>query len=158
MQWLINIIKEWVDAKDYATEAWVLAKAYATEAWVTAKGYITTAFVDRGDYSIPDFSWFMHDFFPNMTFDLDLSGIIPSNAKGVLLRVTINYAAVSKLIRFRTKGNVWWNNVAQVTTQVASVTTTDDIIVAPDSNGIIEANVSGGVWGIIFITVAGWWL
>lgn len=34
MQWLIDIVKEWIVAQGYATEAWVLAKVYATEAWV----------------------------------------------------------------------------------------------------------------------------
>lgn len=33
-EWLIDIIKEWVIAQAYATEAWVLGKLYATEAWV----------------------------------------------------------------------------------------------------------------------------
>lgn len=43
MEWLIDIIKEWVVAQAYATEAWVLAKVYATEAWVLAKGYQAAA-------------------------------------------------------------------------------------------------------------------
>ncbi len=34
LEWLIDLIKEWVIAQGYATEAWVLAKVYATEAWV----------------------------------------------------------------------------------------------------------------------------
>lgn len=42
-QIFINMVKEWVLAQAYATEAWVLAKVYATEAWVLAQGYTTLA-------------------------------------------------------------------------------------------------------------------
>lgn len=46
LEWLIDIIKEWVIAQAYATQAWVEAKVYATEAWVLSKGYAGAFWVD----------------------------------------------------------------------------------------------------------------
>lgn len=167
MEWLIDIIKEWVIAKAYATEAWVLAKVYATESWVLQEiynarmwvlglGYLTASFVDRGDPAAWD--WTEATLVQNNSWhDLDLSGIVPAGVKCVLFRSVIKAAEINKYLRLKTKGNVNDYNAATSSTIVANANNFQDLKVAPNSDGVIQYLGSFATWQYFRFTIAGWW-
>ncbi len=168
MQWLIDIIKEWIQAQGYALESWVLAKGYATEAWVAAQifvlfswvvdqHYLTTSFVDRGDPAAHDF--IKTDFTRDGAWhELDLSGIVPAGAKAVSLALTIRSSTVMALCKFRTKGNANEINRSMAWTQVANIWVGNDLVVPLSSDRKIEYNIANIVWTFIKLNVKGWWL
>lgn len=135
MQWLINIIK----------------------AWIIKQGYLTSSFIDRGDPDSPDFSanGFVKD---GNWHDLDLSSIVPKGAKAVTLTVLIVVTETTKALRFRKKGNLNVPNISQMWNLVANLPYTADLIVACNSNRVIEYLVDPSTWTDIEITVKGWWL
>lgn len=135
MQWLIDIIKEWVQAQ----------------------GYLTTSFIDRGDPGTNDFV--TGDFIKGGGWhDLDLSGIVPAGAKAVTGRLQLNNAAINKVIYFRKKGNVNPFNVSLTSTLVANINHWEDIVFSIDSNRKAQYTCSAGVWTAITLTIKGWWL
>jgi len=88
-EWVIYIIKEWV-----------LAQLYATEAWVTAKGYLTTGFVRR--VSQADYDWTDITLVEDGNWrELDCSAIVPAGAKAILFQVQIRNSAIDKRLRLR---------------------------------------------------------
>lgn len=131
MQWLIDIIKEVIHGQ--------------------------LGFFNRGDAVAKDFSIgnFTAD---NAWHDLDLSGIIPENAKAVLCRIRLRSTAISSIARFRTKGFVGNDNQAQPGIMVADLMHWYDIIVLPDADRIVEYRMSAGFWVNIDLTIGGWWL
>lgn len=146
MQWLIDIVKAWIEAQNYATEA-----------WVEAKGYLTTAYVDRGDPATYD--WQSGDFTKdNVWRDLDLSAIVPAGAITVALSCHIQATEVAKRVQFRKKGNVNTRNVAEMWTQVSAADHAGDLIVALDADKKIQYRIHAATWLSLNVTVKGWWL
>lgn len=255
MEWLIDIIKEWVVKQAYATKVWVEAKLYATEAWVltnfftqtqilestipldvsgdltpdatgtyfatgvyngrlyyrrtdgayfiwwdtpcedydistglgvkapgfwwgpwkniegeygwasdytglpfVAEGYkyLSQGFVDRGDPADYDFvsavltkdgAW----------HELDLSSIVPLNAKGVALSVRAANDYIDKTVMFRKHGNVNLVAVSRFANQVARAFYETDCQCPLDDDRKIDYFFTAGGWSIITITVKNWW-
>jgi hypothetical protein len=113
-------------------------------------------FVDRGDPAAAD--WTEVDLTMDGTWrDLDLSGVLPSNAVAVALALFIQDDAVASRIRFRENGNSNGFNVANARTVVANVQHAFDLIVACDSNQVIEYDATANT-DSIDITIKGWWL
>jgi len=128
-EWLIDMIQEW---------------------------HFSHVFVDRGDPAAADFlkgdltldgAW----------HDLDLSGIVPSNAKAVALYVALFATDVNQNIWFRTNGNVNTYNVSRAFTQTSLIWSTGDFIVPLDEARKIEYMSVNPTWISISITVKGWW-
>lgn len=135
MQWLIDIIK----------------------AWVQAQGYLTACFVDRGDPANADYNWAALEHNPNWN-DLDLSAIVPDGAKAVLL--VIGFCAISpgRTAMFRKKGNFNVSNLSELSTQLESVYIYADIVVPCSWNRKIQYKTDFFDVSGLYITVKGWWL
>jgi len=135
MQWLIDIIKEWVQSQSY----------------------LSTSFVDRGDPATADFNNI--DFTKDGNWrDLDLSGIIPTSAKAAAISVSMIAVQTGLAFYLRTKGNVNSSNVAVGYTQVAYLAKGLDLVVPLNSNRECQYNVAPGTWLVLDVTVKGWWL
>lgn len=135
MQWLIDIIKE----------------------WIVAQGYLTTSFVDRGDPEFQDFS--KADF--NQTagwHDLDLSGLVPSNASAVLFWFDGYSGTVGSTVTFREKGNSFVANTSSIFAQVADVLNRHDFVCPIGPDGLLEYRFTTPDWDFMGLTVKGWWL
>lgn len=138
------------------TAATVAASSGTFTNTVTAKEVVTAYgfFHDRGDPSA--FDYVFGDLTRDSTWrDLDLSGIVPVGAKTVALIVGIVTPTVGHVVGFRKNGNVNGFNSSELRGQVSNVFLVQDIIVALDSNRVIEynANVS---FTTINIVVKGW--
>lgn len=114
-------------------------------------------FVDRGDPSAYDLV------LASMTtdgtwYDWDVSSVVPAGAKAVMLGISMKDNTVDKYLQFRKNGNV--NTYAAVLwrTQAANVTMGFEIIVACDSNRIIEYSASNTTFTFINIVILGWFL
>lgn len=146
MQWLIDIVKDWIESVPYATEA-----------WVEAKNYLTTGYVDRGDPAVPDLN--TGDLDKDGTWHtLDLSSVVPAGAKAVHLYLILFDDAVGSLISFRKNGNNFNSNISVMSTTVASVIEYGEIICALDSGRNLQYKVSNVTWLAITVTIKGWWL
>lgn len=134
MQWLIDIVKEWIQAQ----------------------GYLTTSFVDRGDPATTDFS--IGDFTKDGIWHvLNLSGIVPTDAKAVSLLLTVTNTTVAAFAYFRTAGNLNTRNLSQAITQVSGVGLGNDIVLPLDENLRVEYVFFPAGWLVINLTVKGWW-
>ena len=113
-------------------------------------------FNDRGDSSGTDYTH------ANLTEDgtwrdLDLSSIVSAGAKAVLMTVYCSAPAAGWSLQFRENGNSNAANVAFISTQVADIVIYDCLIVACDTNRVIEYNATNGAWNSIGIYIRGWW-
>lgn len=114
-------------------------------------------FVDRGDPSTIDVT------VGNLTtdgnwYDWDLSGIVKdTNAKSVLLRLTMLDDNVGKKVSFRKKGVTNDQNVSDHRTQIANQIRREDTVVALDQNNVIQYYITNTTWDAINIVVGGWW-
>ena len=115
------------------------------------------SFVSRGDPAAADKT--QATLTINGTWvDWDLSSIVPAGAKAVLLGVEFVQTTADVGMFFRRNGNS--NEIARsaLRSQVANVNYARDVIVALDSNRVIEYFiVNTGTWTNISITVCGWW-
>lgn len=118
--------------------------------------YRKKGFEDRGDPSVADFTQATLTADGNW-HDLDLSNIIPSRAKSVLLVCTIMDETANNTLYLRKKGNVNILNIINFTTQVANVFFRGDGIVACDKDRKIQYWLTAVPWTEIKITVKGWW-
>lgn len=113
-------------------------------------------FRDRGDAAIPDFQ--VGDLITDAVFhDLDLSSIIASGAKSVVLRLIVTDDAAGSFIQFRNKDGTAGENKIAIRTQVSGVAIDGDIIVACDSSRVIQYSASDTTFNRIDIIVGGWW-
>lgn len=111
---------------------------------------------DRGDPA--DFDYDIGDFTRDESwYDLDLSSIVPAGVKVVSLMCRVNSAGAGRWIMFRKNGNV--NNISQsrVVAQVANVSNFQDLIVACDTNRVIEYRVTAAGFTDLDLVVKGWW-
>ena len=115
MQWIIDLIKDWVQAQ----------------------GYLTQSFIDRGDPAVVDYG--IADFTKDgFWYDLDLSAIVPAGATAVLLRVQYTAFAVGRYVKFRENGNANNTNASNIYAQAANVELWNDCVIRLDSNRVIE--------------------
>lgn len=113
-------------------------------------------YVDRGDPSVVDFD--KNDLTTDNTWrDLDLSAIIPSTCRAVLLEVDIEAAHADKEIVFRSDGNTNNINHTGAVTKVNNKDQHKTCIVATGANGIIEYKATDATWTTIDIVARGWW-
>lgn len=136
---------------------WVIAQAYATIAWVQAQGYLTTSFVERGDPGSADFA--IGDFTIDSAWhDLDLSGIVPSNAKAVAVSLRLRSTLTCKTIYLTKKDYIQGWNVSLHKMNLAGLYEYTDKIVPIGSDGKLTYYLTAGGWNVVWLTVKGWWL
>lgn len=125
--------------------------------WIALQGYLTTSFVDRGDPDTWDFSdaTLIQD---GNWHDLDLSAIVPANAKAVLGYMIVKDDSVDSYFQVRTNGHVHAISRSGIRTQVANVFNDGDVVMYPDANRKIEYRCSAGDWTRIYLHIKGWWL
>lgn len=113
--------------------------------------------VDRGDPSAYDYA--LGDLTTDNNWnDLDLSAIVPANAKAVLLSTNISDNAMSSYIKFRKNGNANERNVATCVVLVAGYSWHTNILVFCDANRKIEYRASNVTWTHINLVVCGWFV
>lgn len=137
MQWLIDIAK--AAMVDYLAD--------------------NPRYVDRGDPATYDFD--LGDLTADEFWhDLDLSGIVPTEAKAVLIRTLLTSEMSTDFIKFRENGNSDIYNVSSLYVQAGWVVKAGDMIVSLDNSRIIEYCISEDFaqWQFIYITIAGWFL
>ena len=91
--------------------------------------------------------------------DMDLSSIVTSpNAVAISLSLKVSNTAANTFVGFRKNGNT--NALTSILTRIQVVGIANDatVVVACDSNQVIEYITSATGWGTIRITVLGWWL
>ncbi len=134
MQWLIDIVKKWV--------------------WI--RGNLPPGFVNRGDPDVQDFN--TGDFIKDGTWrDLDLSGVVPENAKGVSLALSLRATAIRKDFSLRTNGNVNTFNIANMRIAVADVVHYANKTVAVDADRKIEYKITDEDVNFVRLVIKGWW-
>lgn len=134
MQWLIDIVKE----------------------WIITQGYLTAGFVDRGDPASKDFT--LPNFTTDFTWrDLDLSAIVPEGAKAVLLRLGINAAVGNAYIFLRTKGNVNEINMSLSRTQYSGLQQDAEPTIPLGEDRVIQYKAKNVTWTVIDCVVKNWW-
>ncbi len=113
-------------------------------------------YVDRGDPASFDFVK------TDLTIDgawhtLDLSSLVPSGAKAVLLLGEVEGAAVDWKINFRKNGISNEVNHAGMETLRAGVERHRSSIIALDANRVIEYKADNQTWTTLSLGVRGWW-
>jgi len=135
MQWVIDLVKEWIEAE----------------------GYLLSAYVDRGDPAAIDFN--LGDLITDSDWhDLDLSAIVPAGAKAVILRVDIMNSSAMSELQLRKNGNSNTQNTSKISTQANNIVFCSDMTVALDANRVIEYEAFPFGWSAITMNVKGWWL
>lgn len=118
---------------------------------------IPPTFIDRDHLNVADFN--IADLTQGSVWtELDLSGIIPTNASAVLLHVRGTNTAIEEIIRFRPHWQTAHKYRCQLRTAVANVGGNANPVVAVDSERKIEYYMSGINWSLVWFTVHGWWL
>ena len=113
-------------------------------------------YVDRGDPAAYDFT--LTDFTTDETWrDLDLSGIVPSGAAAVHLRVEVADNTKESTIKFRKKGNTNDINTGEIETRDSKTPNDQNLVVANDTNRVIQYWASNTSWTAIDFVVCGWW-
>jgi hypothetical protein len=123
----------------------------------TGAGGSGDEYVDRGDPVNYDFT--LGDFTTDATWrDLDLSAVVPAGAVLVLLACSLEDNASGSIMLWRKNGNT--NNVARdgQRTQVQNAKIEDSVIVACDSNRVIEYYGTNTAFTAINVTIIGWWI
>lgn len=118
---------------------------------------IPPVFIDRGDVRFPDWveADFTHD---NAWRDFDLSGIVPVDAKCVLIRVWASSFWITSFFDLRKKGHVWNQNSSVAQMQVSGQTYCKDMPCAMGPNSMIQYRSNSPGWNFLNTTVRGWWL
>lgn len=114
------------------------------------------SFTDRGDASSVDFA--VGDLTTDGNWnDLDISSIIPNEAKAVLLSLKVQDNAAGSQVLFRVKGNSNAYNISGIITQVSGVDIIQDLICPCDTDRTLQYKASNLTFDTIDITVKGWW-
>lgn len=112
-------------------------------------------FVDRGDPAAADYV--LGDFTRDNTwYELDLSGIVPANAKAVSVTLLMASPILGKQAFFRKHGNANARNVSVAYTQVNNVRVGHDLVIPVDTDRKIDYLFQAG-FNFINFTVKGWW-
>lgn len=132
MQWLIDILKAWIPDN--------------------------VGYIDRGSISTADFT--LVDFTIDGYFhDLDLSAIVPVNARLVLMRVTLLVPPPGwRFAKWKPSFHVGTSNQSATPAQIPYNTWCYDILVAMNEDQKISYNMDNGTWSAINLYIRGWWL
>ena len=113
-------------------------------------------FVDRGDPASVDFIY--TDLITDGTWrELDLSVIVPTIARGVLIELDIESAHVDNEVIFRKYENTNDINHTGAVTKTNNKDQHKTCIVGIASNQKIEYKADDATWSVINIAVRGWW-
>jgi len=113
-------------------------------------------FVDRGDPAAVDF--IITDLTKDGTWrELDLTNIIPTAAKSVLLKTRLQSANPGDRIRYRRCGNTNEINTCSCEALRANALRRRVSVVAVDGNRKIEYNADDITWTELQIVIRGWW-
>lgn len=113
-------------------------------------------FIDRGKVSSADFSLSVL-ITDGLEHDLDLSDIIDSGAKSVLLQVYVLDNNANKNFYIYKKGYGSGVNISRTKTLVANIATTQDVIVSIGKDRKLTYFTSVESFTTIEITIKGWW-
>ncbi len=114
-------------------------------------------YVDRGDPAAFDFD--VNDFIDDGTWrEKDLSGIVPANAKAVLIEWEFTTVSAGREIKLRKYGNSNEINSWHAETTVGNQHQSGQAIVAIDHNKIVEYNIGNANWSELDMVVRGWWI
>ena len=130
MQWLIDII---------CTKCGIVG-GYAD------RGDPVSADYDKGDL-IRDNNW----------HEMDLSAIVPSGVKAILVHIRLLSVMGGKVFRLKKLGTSGSYNTAITSTHVSNINDYADKIVSLDDDRKIEYRTSLDPWTVIQVTVKGWW-
>lgn len=115
-----------------------------------------TGFVDRGDNAAWDIT--TGDITADGNYNnWDISGVIDSDAKAVLIAGTIKDGVAGLVVKLREDGNSNDRNASELRTQVANVNMSSDAIIPVGPSGILEINAAPTTWSTIAFSVKGWW-
>ncbi len=113
-------------------------------------------FVDRGDATGWDYT--EADFIEDSNWhELDLSGIVPANAKAVSVYLKFRATAANRIGQFRKFGNTNAYNVSGLSTQVANIDKWGVLTVALSTDHKIDYFFTTGTYPYIRFLVKGWW-
>jgi len=113
------------------------------------------AFVDRGDPV--DYDKTVGDFVKDAAWhDWDLSAIVPSGARAVLIRLVGEASSAGTCMRLRKDGNAYSTNSAYLYASAANITYGGDYIVPCSAGRVIEYYVANANWTALNALVAGW--
>lgn len=157
MQWLIDIIKEWILSQKYATEVWAKAADMSDRQWVLERGYLTTGYVRRPAVTGWDFS--EADFIEDGTWRwLDLSAIVPDGAKAVHFISRFKNTAIGEGVHFGHPDDITKGGYHSHYTLVAGARHGWVWAVALDTDRKIKYLLSASNWPEHRIRICGWWL
>jgi len=114
-------------------------------------------YVNRGDIGVEDFTK------ANLTANggwhtLDLSGIIPLNAKLVCLHLYIKYTDYGSQMKINPYGYTLHYTDFTIKTLIANDSVRVNVTVPILSPGLIQYKADDVVWTDLEINVAGWWI
>ena len=113
-------------------------------------------YVDRGDPASVDFVY------TDLTrdgawHDLDLSSIIPTTARAILIELDIESAHTDNHFLFRKDGNTYNINHTGAVTKANNKDQHKTCIVATSNTQKVEYKADTATWSLIDIVVRGWW-
>lgn len=112
-------------------------------------------YTDRGDIS--DYDMDLGTIITNGAWQaLNISGIVGTGHRLVLISVFAAAESYGNLIEFRTHGNVNDANAARLMTLVADGEHIADLWVWTDADGVIDYRCSSTTWDTMNFTVRGW--
>jgi len=113
--------------------------------------------VDRGDTATPDLE--TGDFVADSAWhDLNLSGIVPSNAILMYCRLILNSVNLGDRLLLRKKGYTSEYNMSDIRIVVPNIYTIAYPIISLNENGIAEYKRLNPEFNFIEMTVRGWWI
>lgn len=114
-------------------------------------------YIDKGDVDTPDFE--TGAFTENSDWhELDLSGKITKGAVLVLARLVATPSVANKKLQFRTAGVSTDYNISDLRGQVIDVSVSENMLVAPNKDGVIEYIRKLDEWSFIELTIRGCWV
>ena len=131
MQWLIDVILKLIPP----ASALVIRPQYTSE-----------------DFTLPDFNN------NNAWHDLDLSGIVPDKAYAVVVNLRVHTVSFTASTRWRRKGSTTEWGVVKAGTAPSANFRWHQLIIACDSNRVIQYRNTTGTWTTMDFNVYGWFL
>ena len=131
MQWLIDVILKLIPP----SSALVIRPQYTSE-----------------DFTLPDFNN------NNAWHDLDLSGIVPDKAYAVIVNLRILTIGATESTRWRRKGSTTESGAVKAGTAPYANFRWHQLIIACDSNRVIQYRNTAGAWTYMDFNVYGWFL
>ena len=127
-----------------------------TKLYVDARG-----FIDRGNPTAYDYNETGSKAVLNTDetwHDLDLSAIVPAGAKAVLIRLETCDDELGSEFKLRKKGNSNEYNIVNTNTMVASAKHPWTVVVACDSNRVVQYFGANRAFIYIRVVITGWFI